>query len=395
MPNIYRISCELVLRYVDNPPNPYLSEHRDWLEPPPAARVEVYEERAGSILTQNDSPDVPFRWSVNPYRGCRHGCAYCYARTTHEYLGFGAGTDFETKLVAKVNAPALLRAAITKKSWRGEPISFSGVTDCYQPIEASYCITRACLEVCVEHANPASVVTRSFLVVRDTGLLRRLQDVWDADSDACVYMSIPFATDDLAKLIEPQAPPPSRRFEAMRRLTEAGVRVGVLAAPIIPGLNDREMPQILERAAAAGASSAGHIAVRLTGSVADVFLSRIRTVLPLRWQRIESRVREMRGGALTDTRFGHRMQGSGPYWDSIVDMFNVSARRFGLSTWDADCGRDAARSKPKRGGEMPKQEKFSIPRKSGPITEPQPPTPNVTKASSRADSFDQMMLPFG
>lgn len=397
-----------MLRYVDNPPNPYLGEHRDWLEPPPAARVEVYEEQAGSILSQNDSPDVPFRWSVNPYRGCQHACAYCYARSTHEYLGFGAGTDFDTKLVAKVNAPALLRAAFAKKSWRGEPISFSGVTDCYQPIEASYRITRQCLEVCVERGNPASVVTRSFLVVRDADLLRRLQDNSGSDSDVGVYMSIPFATDELAKLIEPQAPPPSRRLEAMRRLTDAGVRVGVLAAPIIPGLNDREIPRILERAAEAGAKSAGHIAVRLTGSVADVFLSRIRAVLPLRWERIEARVREMRGGALTDSRFGHRMQGRGPYWDSIIDMFNVSARRFGLETWDADCGRDTSQPKRKSVVKMPKHPAYSIPCKPQQNAQPQPGTSNCPpKAGEHDGSTDkalepprrtampgQMMLPF-
>lgn len=314
------------MKPVSNPPNPYLSAHHEWLEPPPPARVEVYEEHAKSILSENDSPDIPFRWSVNPYRGCQHACAYCYARPYHEYLGFGAGTDFETKLVAKVNSGELLREAFSRKGWRGEQVNFSGVTDCYQPLEAVYKLTRACLEVCLEFRNPAAVVTKSFLVMRDAELFARLNQ----SAAATVYQSIPFADDATARLIEPQAPSPSRRLEAMRRLTAAGVPVGVLIAPLIPGLNDREMPEILERAAEAGAKWAGYMPLRLPGNVRPVFLERLAAAMPDRAARVEARIREMRQGRLNESAFGARMRGQGNYWESVEDLFRMARDRAGL-----------------------------------------------------------------
>ncbi len=320
------------LRPVDNPPNPYLSQHAEWLEPPPPAQIEVYEETAGSILTENDSPDLSFRWSVNPYRGCQHGCAYCYARPYHEYLGYGAGTDFETKLVVKINAADLLRQAFRRRSWQRDSVNFSGITDCYQPLEACYQVTRQCLQVCIEFRNPAAVVTKGFLVVRDADLLAELNQL----AGAKVFVSIPFADAQTAKLIEPQAPPPQRRFEAIRRLREAGVRVGVMVAPIIPGLTDRDIPSILEQAAAAGAQSAGFTALRLPGNVEAVFLNRLRRDLPLRAGRIINRIRELRGGRLNDPRFGHRMRGQGAYWQSIRDLFAVNQRRYGLDGFSSD-----------------------------------------------------------
>ena len=314
------------LHPIDNPPNPYHSQHAEWLEPPPAARIEVYEETSGSILSRNDSPDLPFTWSVNPYRGCQHACAYCYARPYHEYLGLGAGTDFDTKLIVKTNAADLLRAEFQKKKWSREMVNFSGITDCYQPIEASYGITRSCLEVCLAFRNPTAVVTKSFLVVRDADLLARLNTV----AGAKVFVSIPFADAESAKLMEPQAPPPSRRLEAVRRLTEAGVPVGVFVAPIIPGLNDRDIPKILEQAAAAGARSASYTALRLPGSVEAVFLSRLQQTMPDRVNRVIRRLRDIRGGELDDSRFGRRMKGNGVYWESICDLFEMSKKRFGL-----------------------------------------------------------------
>jgi DNA repair photolyase len=316
------------LRRIDNPPNPYLSEHREWLGPPPEAKVEVYEETSGSILSHNDSPDIPFTWSVNPYRGCQHACAYCYARTYHEYLGLGAGTDFETKLVVKCNAPQLLGEAFRKPSWRRESVHFSGITDCYQPLEAAYRLTRQCLEVCVEFKNPAVVVTKSFLVVRDADVLLAL----NARAGVWVWFSVPFADPAVARLIEPQAPPPARQFEAMRRLCDAGVPIGLLISPIIPGLNDRDIPRLLESAAQAGAQRASYTALRLPGSVQDVFLKRLREVMPLRADRIINRLHDIRGGRLDEARFGVRMRGEGPYWDSICDMFAVFARRYGFDT---------------------------------------------------------------
>jgi len=316
----------MLLQQISNPPNPYISAHHEWLEPPPAARLEVYEEHAKTILSENESPDLPFRWSINPYRGCQHACAYCYARPYHEYLGLGAGTDFETKLVAKVNAPQLLRDALTRPKWRGETLNFSGVTDCYQPIEASYGLTRGCLEVCRDLANPVMIITRGALVMRDVELLADIHRV----ARASVCFSIPFADDAMARLIEPQAPPPSRRFEVMRRLHEAGIPVGVMAAPIIPALNDREIPAILRRAAEAGAEWAGYTAIRLARSVEPVFFERLRGVLPDRAAHVESRIRDIRGGGVHDGRFGARMRGSGPYWHGITELFRISAVHHGL-----------------------------------------------------------------
>lgn len=327
-------------RKIDNPPNPYLSEQRDWLEPPPPAQVEVYEENARSILSENDSPDIPFRWSVNPYRGCQHACAYCYARPTHEYLGLGAGSDFDTKLIAKINAPALLRAAFSRRGWAHERVCFSGVTDCYQPIEAAYRLARACLEVCLEFRNRVSIITKSRLVMRDIDILAQLQHA----GGASVYQSIPFADDQTAKLIEPQAPPPSKRFEAMRSLTDAGIPVGVMVAPIIPGLNDAQIPEILRRAAEAGATSAAYTALHLPGSAAPVFLSRVQEAIPDKAAKIESLIREMRHGGLNDSRFGRRMTGEGEYWRNIKSLFRMSARRYGLS----GTGRKPTPKKPRR-----------------------------------------------
>ncbi len=314
------------MRRIDNPPNPYCSTHHEWLEQPPPALPEVYEEHARSILSENDSPDIGFRWSVNPYRGCQHGCAYCYARPTHEYLGWGAGTDFETKLVVKVNAPELLRAAFGRRGWKGEYVEFSGGTDCYQPLEAVYRLTRRCLEVCLEAGNPVCVTTKSYLVARDADLLGDLA----RKAGAHVCISVPYADDRMSRLIEPQAPPPARRFDAMRRLADAGVRVGVLVSPIIPGLNDREIGRVLARAAASGATYAALQALRLPGSVQAVFLKRLREALPLAADRIESRIRDIRGGRLNDARFGERMTGRGPYWESVEALFAAACRKYGF-----------------------------------------------------------------
>jgi DNA repair photolyase len=288
--------------------------------------VKVFEERGGSILSRNESPDLPYRWSVNPYRGCQHACSYCYARCTHEYLGFGAGTDFDTKLIVKLNAPELLRKAFKKKSWSGESVHFSGATDCYQPLEAAYGLTRKCLEVCLEAANPACIATKGFLIVRDAELLAEL----NARAGLYVHISIPFADAEACRLIEPQAPPPARRFEAIRRLRKAGVPVGVLVSPIIPGLTDRDIPSILEQAAGAGALSATFTALRLPTNVREVFVKRLRQTMPLRTEKILGRIREIRGGRLNNSRFGERMRGEGPYWGSIAALFELSKKRFGL-----------------------------------------------------------------
>jgi len=314
------------MRLVDNPPNPYVSRRDEWLGPLPPAHLEVIEEQARSIITRNDSPDVGARWTVNPYRGCGHACTYCYARRTHEYLGWGAGTDFETRLTVKINAPYLIRKELAAPSWRKERVAFSGVTDCYQPIETRYRLTRRCLEACLEVGNPVCVVTKSYLVVRDSGLLAELAGTCGAN----VCISIPFTDLRSGCALEPGAPPPAQRFEAIRNLSAAGVPVGVLVAPVIPGLTDWQIPEILRRAAEAGARFAGHQALRLPGNVAGVFLKRLREAMPAAATRIESRLRGIRGGRLNDPRFGERMRGRGPYWESVEQLFEAACRRYGL-----------------------------------------------------------------
>ena len=232
-----------------NPPNPYLTEHRELLGEPPAAALEVYEDESQSILSRNDSPDLGFRWSVNPYRGCFHACSYCFARPTHEYFGFGAGTDFERKIFVKRNAPALLEQAFRKPSWRGELIMFSGVTDCYQPLEAAWRLTRGCLEVCLKYRNPVAMITKSILIRRDVDVLQGLA----RDASVRVFLSIPFLDEEIARRVEPGAPAIRRRFETMEILARAGIPAGIGVAPVIPGLNDHELEAVLEAYAKAGA----------------------------------------------------------------------------------------------------------------------------------------------
>jgi DNA repair photolyase len=317
------------VRRIWNPPNPYLSEHRELLEPA-EAELEVWEDSSRSILSRNDSPDIHFTWSVNPYRGCFHACAYCYARTTHEYLGLGAGTDFERKLLVKPRAPELLRERLAKPSWKGELIVFSGATDAYQPLEAAWRLTRRCLEVCEEAGNPVSVITKSALVARDADVLGRLA----ARGLATVAVSIPFLGSALSKAVEPGAPAPARRFDTVRRLAAAGIPVGVAVAPLIPGLNDTDVPGILRRAREAGASSAFRIPLRLPGSVRQVFLRRLEEKLPERARKVENRVRETRGGSLNESGFGKRFRGEGEYWSAVDSLWESEVRRLGYGAWD-------------------------------------------------------------
>jgi DNA repair photolyase len=314
------------MRRVENPPNPWHTQHREWLGPPPPARLEVYEEHARSILTANESPDVGFRWSANPYRGCFFGCGYCYARPTHQYLDFGAGTDFERRIVVKVNAPRLLRRAFRRKSWAKEPVALSGNTDCYQPLEASYRLTRGMLEVCREFRNPVGVVTKSVLIQRDLDLLGELA----AFGLVSVHFSIPFSDDLMARAIEPYAPSPSARFEAMRTVAAAGAPVGVLVAPLIPGLNESQVTAVLERARACGATRASRILLRLPAEVKQVFLQRLRAAFPHRYGKVVSAIREMRGGALYRAEFGERHVGSGQRWEALEELFGLTCRRLGL-----------------------------------------------------------------
>jgi DNA repair photolyase len=312
-----------------NPPNPWASRDVEWLGPPPELGLELHDDLSATILAENDSPDVGFSYSVNPYRGCAHGCAYCYARPSHEWLSFGAGADFERKLVVKRRAPELLRAAFEKASWRGELVAFSGVTDCYQPVEASLRLTRGCLEVCAEYRNPVWIITKGALIERDLDVLAELR----AHARVGVSISIPLWDADQARALEPYAPTPARRVKVIERLAAAGHEVCVNVAPLIPGLGDRDLTRVLTAAAAAGARRAALIYLRLPGSVRPVFEQRLRATLPLAAERVLSRQREVRGGQLNDPRFGSRMLGRGEYADTVTALFHQQAERLGLATW--------------------------------------------------------------
>ena len=308
------------MRKVENPPNSFETEHRERLEPPPPVRIQVFEDKTRSILSRNESPDLSFRWSLNPYRGCFHACAYCYARPSHEYWGFGAGTDFESKLMAKQDAAILLRQAFQKPSWQGDVIVFSGNTDCYQPVEATYGLTRRCLEVCAEFRNPVGIITKSGLIVRDRDLLQRLA----ASAWVQVFFSIPFSDDVVARKVEPQAPSITKRFEAMQILSDAGISTAVSIAPIIPGLNEEAIPEILRRAKQAGATHATYILLRLPGSTEQIFFDRMAAAFPDRIDKIKHRLQQIRGGAMTDERFFRRHQGEGPSWQIIQRLFEAA-----------------------------------------------------------------------
>ncbi|MBI4394918.1 MAG: PA0069 family radical SAM protein [Candidatus Omnitrophica bacterium] len=319
---------QVYIKRIENPPNPFESLDRVYFEGmSPPARLEVYEDQTRNILSENKSPDLNFRWSLNPYRGCAHACAYCYARPSHEYLGFGAGTDFETKIVIKRRAPELLRKTFLKPSWKGELITFSGDTDCYQPLEAHYQLTKGCLEVCLEFGNPITIITKSFLIIRDLELLKKLYE----RTHLSIVMSIPFLNDSTARLIEPHAASVSRRFDAVRILSEHGINVGVNIAPLIPGLNDSDIPQILKRTKECGGKSAGLTLLRLPGNVKAVFASRIRSHFPLAYQKIMGRIRQTRGGKLYTSEFGKRFEGTGEYWNNIEHVFDLYCEKLGLN----------------------------------------------------------------
>lgn len=313
------------LHVVSNPPNPWHSTSVDWLGEPPATELEILVDSSRSILSKNDSPDICFTYSVNPYRGCYHGCAYCYARPSHQYLDLGAGTDFERKLVIKPDAPELLRRAFERSSWRGELIMFSGNTDCYQPLEASYGLTRKCLEVCLEYRNPVGVITKSTLIERDAELLAALA----REAHCEVRVSLPFLDRDTARAIEPYVPSPQRRLQTIEKLAAAGVPVGVNIAPIIPGLNDSDAPGILTRAREAGAQHYGITMLRLPGAVKEVFEERLRTLLPLRAEKVLHQIEACREGRRSDPRFGSRMRGTGPRWEAIEQLIRAQAERLG------------------------------------------------------------------
>jgi DNA repair photolyase len=340
------------LRPVGNPPNPWATTEVTYLEaPPPDARLTVYEDHSRSILAKNDSPDVSFTWSLNPYRGCFHACAYCYARPSHEYLSFGAGTDFDRKIIVKPEAPALLREAFDKPAWKGEVIAFSGVTDCYQPLEASYKLTRACLEVCAEYKNPVGIITKAPLIERDIDVLTDLA----SKTTVSISVSVPFWDVAKARAVEPYVATPQRRIRTIEKLAKAGLNVGVNVAPIVPGLGDEEIGDVLTAAREAGASFAGFVLLRLPGAVRQVFEERLREAFPLRAEKVLRRIRDTRGGKLYDSRFGTRGTGEGVYADAIGALFRQTKKRLGFETspFDRDEEPTTFERPPARGRQLP------------------------------------------
>ena len=289
-------------------------------------RTEIYHDRSRTLINKVNSPDVGMEWTINPYRGCEHGCIYCYARPTHENLGFSCGLDFETKIMAKLDAPDLLRKELAHPKWKGETIVMSGVTDAYQPLEAKLNITRRILEICVEARQPVSFITKSKLVLRDLDLLRELNKY------QCVSVALSVTTLDLklAMKMEPRASRPADRLHAIRALSEAGIPVMAMTAPIIPGLNDQEIPALLKAVAEAGAITAGWVMMRLPFQVKILFLDWLKREFPQRAARVEGHIRDVRDGELSDPNFGSRMRGTGPIAEQIRKTHSLFKRRYGL-----------------------------------------------------------------
>jgi DNA repair photolyase len=315
-----------------NPPNRFehltLERDADWdPEQDPLPRTQFFRDLSSSILSYNDSPDIGFETSLNPYRGCEHGCIYCYARPYHEYLGFSSGLDFETKIMVKEDAPRLLRQELSAPGWVPKVIALSGVTDCYQPIERRLKLTRACLEVLADFRNPVNIVTKNNLVTRDLDLLAELAGC----QAAAVSISITTLDTELRKILEPRTSPPAARLAAIAALAKVGIPAGVLVAPVIPGLTDHEIPAIIAAAAAAGATFAAHTILRLPYAVAPLFEEWLTRHLPEKKDKVLHRLRALRRGKLSNPEFGLRMTGEGIFADQISRLFDVACRKAGWS----------------------------------------------------------------
>ena len=299
----------------------------DWPEEErPARQTQYFRDFSKTIITRNNSPDVGFECSLNPYRGCEHGCIYCYARPTHEYLGFSAGLDFETKIMVKPDAPELLTAELQSQRWNPQVIVLSGVTDPYQPFEKRLQITRGCLEVLAKFRNPVAIITKNRLVTRDLDLLTSLAS-WGGTA---VNISVTSLDPNLQRVLEPRTTPPAARLDAISQLRSAGIPVGVMVAPIIPGLTDHEVPAILAAAAEAGAQFAGYTIVRLPWAVAPLFENWLDEHFPDRKEKVLGRIRDLRGGRLNNSQFATRMRGEGTFAQQISSLFEVACRRAGL-----------------------------------------------------------------
>ena len=306
-----------------------------------APRTIYLRDPARTIIATNDSPDVGFEASINPYRGCAHGCIYCFARPTHEYLGMSAGLDFETKILVKEDAPELLREELNAKSWEPKVIAISGVTDPFQPIERKLEITRRCLEVLAEFRNPVAIITKSHLVTRDIDHLRELARF----NGARVFVSLTTLDPKLANIMEPRAATPELRLAAVEALASAGVPVGVMVAPIVPAITEHEMPAILVAAKKAGARWAGRVVLRLPWAVAPLFERWLDEHFPDRKEKVLNRVRHLRGGKLYDAKWDIRGRGEGIFADQIEQLFDVTCRRLGFNEDESDLSIEAFRKR--------------------------------------------------
>lgn len=306
---------------IDFVPDPDEKNNRD------KPQTSYFNDTTKKLITFNESPDIPFEASINPYRGCEHGCVYCFARPTHEYLGLSAGLDFETKIFVKLDAAELLRKELNSRKWVPQPIAMSGVTDCYQQAEKHFKITRKCLEVFTEFRNPVQIVTKNYLVTRDIDLLTRLAKF------NCISVVISVTTLDpgLSLRMEPRASHPSYRLKAIKKLSDAGIPVMLLIAPVIPGLNDHEIPEIIEKSVKAGADQAGYVILRLPYGLKDIFCNWLDTHYPARKNKVIHRIESLREGKLNSSVYHERMKGKGIFSEQIKDIFELSCRRQGIS----------------------------------------------------------------
>lgn len=315
------VRCETDLEHLADDPE-YFAEYQQILDRPP---TEYLPDQSQTIVAQNDSPDIGFRYSINPYRGCSHGCSYCYARPTHEYLGLSAGLDFETKVMVKHRAAELFRDFLARPSWQPETIAFSGVTDCYQPAERQFQLTRGCLAVAAECRQPVGIVTKNALVARDLDLLQQLS----AHRAVRVCVSITTLDAKLARAMEPRTSSPDARLRTIRELSQAGIRTHLMLAPVIPGLNDSEIPAIMTAARDAGAEGVGHVLLRLPTTVRPVFFDWLARNCPDRLPRIETLLRSTRAGRLNDSQFGRRQRGAGNVAELINNTFTLWHTKLG------------------------------------------------------------------
>lgn len=307
----------------------YIVEHPeaidDWEKE--KMNTEYFQENGKTILNKITSPDVPLSWSLNPYQGCEHGCVYCYARNSHEYWGFSAGTDFESKIVIKKRAPELLRELFSSRRWQVAPISLSGNTDCYQPIERKLEITRKLLQVCLDYKNPVGIITKNALILRDLDILQELNKY----KLVSVFTSITSMDEDLRRKLEPRTSKYTDRIKIIEELSKAGIHTGVMNAPIIPGINDAHMYEVLRRASLAGAKSAGYTMVRLNGAIGPIFKNWLELSFPDRAQKVMNMISDSHGGQVNDSRFGTRMKGEGNVAEIIQQQFKLYSKQFRLN----------------------------------------------------------------